>query len=256
MNIHPTAIISKDAVIGKGVVIGPYSVIGPKVTIGDGTVIDSHVVINGETIIGKNNHIYPYASIGQDPQDLKYNGENTKLIIGDGNRIREFCTINRGTTAAWETRIGDNNLFLSYGHIAHDCVVGNNCVFSNNATLGGHVHVGDHVVIGGLTPVHQFVKIGSHAMIGGASAVNQDIAPFLIAEGNKAKTHGINLVGLKRRGFTDEDVEIIKDVYKIVYRSKLMLEKAVETVKEKYSGNKHVEYFLDFIKQSERGLCR
>ena len=256
MTIHPTAIVSKDAVIGKGVVIGPFCVIGPKVTIGDGTVIDSHVVIEGTTIIGKNNHIFPYVSLGQDPQDVKYNGEPTKLVIGDNNRIREFCTINRGTTQAWETVIGNNNLFLSYGHIAHDCRVGDNCIFSNNATLGGHVHVGDHVVIGGLTPVHQFVKIGSHVMVGGASAVNQDIAPFLIAEGNKAKTHGINVVGLKRRGFTEEEVEIIKDAYRIVFRSKLMLNDAITSLEENYGSDKNIKYFIEFIKNSERGICR
>lgn len=256
MTIHSTAIVAKDAIIGKGVDIGPYVIIGSKVTIGDGTVIGAHSVIEGETIIGKNNTIFPFTTIGLAPQDLKYKGEDTKLIIGDNNKIREFCSIHRGTIAAGETRIGNGNLFLAYGHIAHDCKVGDNCIFSNNATLAGHVEVGDYVVIGGLTPIHQFVKIGSHAMIGGASAVNQDIAPFLIAEGNKAKTHGINIVGLKRRGFADEDVEIIKDAYKIVFRSKLMLEQAVSTLKEKYPNNEHINYFIEFIKNSERGICR
>jgi UDP-N-acetylglucosamine acyltransferase len=256
MKIHSTAIVSKDAVIGKNVEIGPYTVIGANVTIGEGTVIGSHSVIEGETIIGKNNVFFPFVTIGVEPQDLKYKGEKTKLIIGDNNKIREFCSIHRGTIAAGETRIGSNNLFLAYGHIAHDCRVGDNCIFSNNATLAGHVEVEDYVIIGGLTPIHQFVKIGSHAMIGGASAVNQDIAPFLIAEGNKAKTHGINIVGLKRRGFSDEDIDIIKDGYKIVFRSKLMLETAIIKLNEKYPENKHINYFIEFIKKSERGICR
>ena len=256
MTIHSTAIVSKDAVIGKGVEIGPYTVVGPNVTIGEGTVIGAHSVIEGETIIGKNNVFFPFVSIGLEPQDLKYKGENTKLIIGDNNKVREFCSIHRGTIAAGETKIGNDNLFLAYGHIAHDCRVRDNCIFSNNATLAGHVEVGDFVVIGGLTPIHQFVKIGSHTMIGGASAVNQDIAPFLIAEGNKAKTHGINVVGLKRRGFSDEDIEIIKDGYKIVFRSKMMLDKAILTLSEKYPDNKHINYFIEFIKNSERGICR
>lgn len=256
MTIHSTAIVSKDAVIGNNVEIGPYAVIGANVTIGDGCKIGAHAVIEGETIIGKNNVFYPFVSIGLDPQDVKYKGENTKLVIGDNNKIREFCSIHRGTVAAGETRIGDNNLFLAYGHIAHDCKVGNNCIFSNNATLAGHVEVEDYVIIGGLTPIHQFVKVGSHVMIGGASAVNQDIVPFVIAEGNKAKTHGVNMVGLKRRGFTDEDIEIIKDGYKIVFRSKMMLSTALSELKAKYPDNEHINYFIEFINKSERGICR
>lgn len=256
MSIHSTAVVSKNAVIGKGVVIGPYAVIGDKVKIGDGTVIGSHVVIDGDTTIGEYNNIYPFASLGQDPQDLKYKGEDTKLIIGDRNLIREFVTINKGTIAAGKTQIGNNNVLLSYGHVAHDCIVGNNCIFSNNATLAGHVEVGDHVVIGGMTPIHQFVKIGSHAMIGGASAVNMDILPFCTAEGNKAVLRGLNSVGLKRRGFSVEDIKMIKDAYKILFRSNLKLDDAVNEIKEKYSGNANIDYMLDFISKATRGLTR
>lgn len=256
MSIHSTAVISKNAVIGKGVVVGPYAVIGDKVKIGQGTVIGSHVVIDGDTTIGEYNNIYPFASLGQDPQDLKYKGEETKLIIGDRNIIREFVTINKGTLAAGKTQIGNDNVLLSYGHIAHDCIVGNNCVFSNNATLAGHVEVGDFVVIGGMTPIHQFVKVGSHAMIGGASAVNMDIIPFSTAEGNKANLRGLNSVGLKRRGFTAEDIKNLKEAYKILFRSNMRLEEAVSLLKTRFSDDKNINYLLEFISKSQRGITR
>lgn len=256
MSIHSTAVISKNAILGKGVVVGPYAIIGDKVKIGQGTIIGSHVVIDGDTTIGEYNNIYPFASLGQDPQDLKYKGEETKLIIGDRNIIREFVTINKGTTAAGKTQIGNDNVLLSYGHIAHDCIVGNNCIFSNNATLAGHVEVGDFVVIGGMTPIHQFVKIGSHAMIGGAAAVNMDVIPFATAEGNKACLRGLNSVGLKRRGFTSEDIKALKDAYKILFRSNLRLEEAVAEIKNKYKEDKNISYLVDFISKCQRGLTR
>ena len=256
MNIHTTAIIGEGAKIHKSVKIAPYAIIGENVTIGKGTTIGSHAVINGETIIGENNTIFHSVSIGVVPQDLKFNGEKTKTVIGNNNTIREFVTIHRGTEAALETKIGDNNLFMVYSHVAHDCIVGDNCILANSATLAGHVQLGDFVIVGGLTPVHQFVKIGSYAMIGGASAVNQDIVPFVIAEGNKAVTHGINIVGLRRKGFSREDMSNLKDAYKTIFRSGLKLVDATQSVKEEYPDDKNIEYLLDFISKSERGICR
>ena len=254
--IHQTAIVEKGAVIGENVKIGPYSVIGKDVKIGDGTVIDSHVVITGKTTIGKNNKIYSYASVGQDPQDLKYAGEDTELVIGDNNKIREFVTINKGTLAANKTQIGNNNLLMAYVHVAHDVVLGNNCVLANNVTLAGHVEVSDNVVIGGLTPVHQWVKIGEHAMIGGASAVTQDIAPFVTAEGNRVRVRGLNLTGLKRRGFTDEEISNLKKAYRIIFRSNLPLKDAVDEVVEKFPEDKNLKYMVEFISSCSRGIAR
>lgn len=256
MNIHPTAIISKEAVIEDGVIIEPYVVIEGEVIIKKGSKIGSHTVIKGPTTIGENNEISPFVSLGQDPQDVKYSNERTELIIGNNNRIREFATLHRGTEAAGKTVIGDGNLFLAYTHIAHDCIVGDNCILSNNATLAGHVELGNNIVVGGLTPVHQFVKVGDHAMIGGASAVNKDVLPFTLVEGNRAKTFGINAIGLSRRGFGDEEILILKDAYKVMFRSKLLLADAIRTLKEKYPSDKNVKQILDFAEKSERGLCR
>ncbi len=256
MNIHPSAIVSEKAKIADNVVIGPYCIVGEKVEIGEGTILSSHIVIDGDTTIGKNNEIFPFASIGLKPQDLKYKNEDTKVIIGDNNKIRECVTIHKGTTHSNVTQIGNNNLLMAYAHVAHDCVVGNNCVLANNATLAGHVEVGDFVIVGGLTPIHQFVKVGDHAMIGGASAINQDILPFMMAEGNKANIRGINAVGLKRRGFSDEEIGEIKDANKIIFRSNLALNDAVEELKNKYPNSKNIKYIIDFINKSERGVCR
>lgn len=256
MKIHPTAIVAEGANIEEGVIIGPYAIIGENVTIKKGSKIGAHSVIDGITIIGENNEIFPFVSIGLVPQDLKYKDEETRVVIGNNNKIREFVTIHKGTDARWETKIEDNNLLMAYVHVAHDCIVGNNCILANNATLAGHVTVEDNVIVGGLTPVHQFVKIGSHAIIGGASAVNQDILPFMMAEGNKTNIRGLNLVGLKRRGFSDENISNLKDAFKIIFRSNLMLEEAVRTLKEKYKEDKNIKHLLDFISKSERGLCR
>lgn len=256
MNIHPTAIVSEKAEIGKNVSIGPFCIIGDKVKIGEGTNLRSHIVVDGDTEIGKNNDIFPFASIGVKPQDLKYDNEDTKVIIGDNNQIRESVTIHRGTTHSYVTKIGNNNLLMAYSHVAHDCIIGNNCILANSATLAGHVILDDFVIVGGLTPVHQFVKIGSHVMIGGASAVNQDILPFMMAEGNKAGIRGINAVGLKRRGFSDEEIAEIKDAYRIIFRDNNALLDAVNILKEKYSESKHINYLIEFINKSERGVCR
>jgi UDP-N-acetylglucosamine acyltransferase len=256
MNIHPTAIVSNKAIIEKNVTIGPFCIVGDNVKIGEGTVLRSHIVVEGDTTIGKNNDIFSFVSIGVKPQDLKYDDEDTKVVIGDNNQIRESVTIHRGTTHSYITKIGSYNLLMAYSHVAHDCVVGDHCILANTATLAGHVILGDYVIVGGLTPVHQFVKIGSHAMIGGASAVNQDILPFMMAEGNKATIRGINSVGLKRRGFTDEQINIIKDAHRIIFREKRALIDATNLLIEKYPDCENIKYILKFINESERGVCR
>ncbi|MDX9796415.1 MAG: acyl-ACP--UDP-N-acetylglucosamine O-acyltransferase, partial [Arcobacteraceae bacterium] len=210
-NIHKTAIIEDGAKIGENVTIGAYTIIGSQVTIGEGTSIGSHTVIEGKTTIGQNNQIFSHAALGTIPQDLKFAGEEVELIIGNNNKIREFTLFNPGTSGGGSiTRIGDNNLFMGYTHVAHDVIVGNNCVFANVATLAGHVEIGDFVVVGGLTPVHQFCKIGSHAMIAGGSVLTQDIPPFCLAEGNRAVLRGLNLNGLRRRFENRADIDAIK----------------------------------------------
>jgi len=254
--IHKTAIVEEGAILGKGVEIGPYTIIGSEVIIGDNTIIESHVVIDGITIIGENNKIYSYASIGKESQDLKYKGEPTKTIIGNNNRIREFVTIHRGTDDKWETVIGNNNLLMVYVHIAHDVVVGNNCILANNVTLAGHVTVDDFAIIGGLTPVHQFCRIGSHSMTGGGSAIVQDVPPFVLAEGNKAIARGLNSVGLSRRGFSKEDVSTLKKVYRLIFRSKMRLKDALAESEKNYGDNPHVKVFVDFIRNSHRGIIK
>ncbi len=256
VEIHETAIIAEGAVLEDGVKIGPYCVIGKDVKIGKNTLLESHVVVEGITEIGEGNKIHSFASIGKDSQDLKYKGEPTKTIIGNNNKIREFVTIHRGTTDRWETRVGDNNLIMAYVHIAHDVIVGDNCIFSNNATLAGHVTVDSNALVGGLTPVHQFCRIGSYSMTGGASAINQDICPFVLAEGNKAKIRGLNSVGLRRRGFSDEEIRNLKKAYKLIFRSGMPLKEAIEELKSTYSEDKNVMYLVDFIEKSDRGIAR
>lgn len=256
VEIHSTAIVEEGAILGEGVKIGPYCIIGKDVKIGKNTILQSHVVIEGITEIGENNIIYSFVSIGKVNQDLKYKGEPTKTIIGSNNTIREFVTIHRGTDDRWETRIGNNNLLMAYVHIAHDVIVKDNCIFSNNVTLAGHVVVDSFAIIGGLTGVHQFCRIGSYCMIGGASAVNQDIAPFILAEGNKAKVRGLNTVGLRRRGFADEEISTLKKVYRILFRKKIPLKEAIEEVEKDFIDDKNIKYLVDFIKSSDRGIAR
>lgn len=257
MRIHPTAIIAKNAKIDESVSIGAYSVIGDSVVIKKGTKISEHVVISGDTLIGENNEIFPFASIGQAPQDLKYNGENTKLIIGNNNKIREFVTINKGTIASGKTIIGNDNLFMAYTHVAHDCIIKNNCVFANAATLGGHVEIDDYVVVGGLSGVHQFVKIGSNVMIGATSAIVKDVLPYVTIKGSEnPKVRGLNLVGLKRRGLSSEDTKILKEAYKIIYTGKKILKDILIELEDKYQGNEYIKYLINFARKSERGIYR
>ncbi len=257
MNIHPTAIIEPGARLGEGVSVGAYTIIGSDVEIGDGTWIGPHVVINGPTRIGRENRIHQFASLGEAPQDKKYAGEPTRLEVGDGNIVREFVTINRGTVSGGGlTRIGDNNLLMAYIHIAHDCRVGNNTIFSNNASLAGHVTVGDWAILSGFTLVHQFCSLGAHCFTGMGSAISKDVPPYLMVAGNPAEPHGINKEGLKRRGFTPEAIQNLRRAYKVLYRSGLSLEEAKAKLREMASVNEEVKPFADFLEKSKRGITR
>jgi UDP-N-acetylglucosamine acyltransferase len=253
-NIHKTAIIEEGAILGDNITIGPFTIIGKEVKIGDGTTVDSNTVIDGKTTIGKNNHIFSHAAIGTIPQDLKFDGEDVELIIGDNNKIREFTLFNPGTIGGGSiTRIGDNNLFMGYTHVAHDVIIGNNCVFANGATMAGHVEIDDFVVIGGLTPIHQFCKIGTHAMIGGASAVAQDIPPYCLVEGNKAVLRGLNLNGLRRRFKNREDINEIKSAYKTLFESGNPLADSAKEIMET-TNNEHVKELANFVLNTKRGI--
>lgn len=253
--IHSTAIIDKSAIIGQDVQIGPYVVIGEGVTIGDGTTVGAHTTIEFAQI-GKNCKIFPHASIGLAPQDLKYAGEKTIAVIGDGTKIREFVTINRGTSAGGKTIVGNNCLFMACSHVAHDCIVGNNVIAANCAAIAGHVEVGDNVVIGGFVGMHQFTKIGKNVMLGAGSMVGMDIIPFVCAQGDRAKLIGLNLVGLKRNRIPIAEIENIKHAYKILFMSNLMLNDALEKVKEELGTSSYVCDIIDFISKSQRGICR
>lgn len=255
--IHPTAIIDPSAKLGAGVSVGPYSVIGADVEIGDNTWIGPHVVINGPTTIGADNKVHQFASIGEGPQDLKYNGEPTRLEIGDRNTIRECVTINRGTvTGGGLTKVGSDNLLMAYIHIAHDCQIGNHVIFSNNASLAGHAHVGDYVILSGFTLVHQFCAIGDYAFTGMGSAISKDVPPYLMISGNPAAPHGLNKVGLKRRGFSEEQIRNLNRVYKILYRQGLSLEEATAQIEEMAKSSEEVVRFAEFLKSSTRSIIR
>lgn len=255
--IHPTSIVETGAKIHGNVKIGPFCCIGANVEIDEGTVIHSHVVINGITKIGKDNQIYQFASIGEVNQDLKYKNEPTQTLIGDRNIIRENVTIHRGTTQGCGiTEIGNDNLFMINTHIAHDCRIGSRCILANNVTLGGHIIIDDFAIIGGLTAIHQFCIIGAHAMVGGCSGVVQDVPPYVIAQGNHATAFGINIEGLKRRGFSKESIQILRLCYKILYRSQLSFNEAHNEIAELAQNHPEVDQFLKFFKQSTRGIIR
>jgi len=252
-DIHKTAIIEDGATIGENVTIGAFTLISKDVIIGDGTTIGSHCIIEGRTTIGKNNQIFSHAALGTIPQDLIFNGEDVELIIGDNNKIREFTLINPGTEGGGGvTQIGDNNLLMGYVHIAHDVKIGNNCILANAVTLAGHVELGDYVVIGGMTPIHQFVKIGEHAMIGGASAVAQDIPPYCLAEGNRAKLRGLNLTGLRRRFEDRKIIDELKRAYKELFESGKPIKEVANKLLE--SDNRYVKHLAEFILNSKRGI--
>lgn len=259
--IHPTAIVSPSAELHGSVTIGPYSIIGAHVQIGANTSVAAHVVIEGHTRIGQHNRIFQFNSLGAIPQDKKYAGEPCRLEIGDHNTIREFCTFNIGSPGdVGITRVGDHNWIMAYVHIAHDCKVGNHTVLANNATLAGHVHVGDYVTLGGLSGVHQFVKIGAHAMVGFASAITQDVPPYLLVDGNPLAVRGINVVGLKRRGCSAEQIAAIKQMHKLLYRDGLTFENAKIAVAALSAvipeAATEVALMSDFLAQAERGIAR
>ena len=255
--IDARAIVSPDAQLAPDVTVGPFSIIGPQVQIGARTVIGPHAVVNGPTTIGEDNRIFQFASIGDAPQDKKYRGEPTQLIIGDRNVFRESCTINRGTTHdKGVTRIGSDNLFMAFSHVAHDCLIGNNTVFANSVAMGGHVEVGDWVILGGLVAVHQFTKIGAHAFLGGGAILSRDVPPYVMVAGNPAVPHGVNAEGLRRRGFTEEQIRNIRDAYRVLYRADLKLADALARLAPLAEEHAEIRSFVEFIQGSTRSLVR
>lgn len=255
--IDPMAVVSDGARLDQGVEVGPFSVIGDGVRVGADTIIGPHVVLEGRTTIGKGNRIFQFASIGTIPQDLKYAGEDSELIIGDRNQIREYATIHRGTAGGgMVTRIGDDGLFMTYSHVAHDCQIGNGVILGCTAILAGHILIEDGAILSGHTGVHQFCRIGRFAYVGGASVVVKDVPPFTTVQGDRAKLIGLNLEGLKRKDFTSDQISNLKKAYRIVFRSGLVLEEAVARVKAEIPQDPNVELFTDFIQGSERGVTR
>lgn len=257
MSIHPTAIVDPEAKLDSSVTVGPFSLIGPKVQIGAGTVVGPHVVIEGDTTLGVENHLFQFASLGAAPQDLKYAGEPTRLILGDRNRVREFATLHRGTVGGGGvTRVGSDNLFMANSHVAHDCQVGDGVILANCATLAGHVVVADHVILGGLSAVHQFTRLGRHAFVSGGAMVAMDIPPYCTAQGDRAKLAGLNTVGLSRHGYSAEAIARIKTAYKILFRSRLGLREAVAKVRAELASHPEIDELLGFIEGSDRGIAR
>jgi UDP-N-acetylglucosamine acyltransferase len=256
--VHPTAIVHPKARLGKGVSVGPYCVIEAGVEIGEGTEVMNHVTLQGPLVLGRRNRVFPFASLGQDPQDKKFRpGEPSSLEIGDDNVIREYVTINRGTKGGTGvTRVGDRNWIMAYCHIAHDCQVGNDTVFANCATLGGHVHVDDFAYLGGFTAVHQFCSVGEMVMTGGHTMIAQDVAPYVIAVGNRVRLFGINKIGLERNGVPPEDIKAIQEAYRLYFRSKLSSEEGLAAIESKLAGSSYAQRFAAFIRNSKRGVCR
>lgn len=259
--IHPTAIVDAKAQLGDNVQVGPYSIIGEHVTIGAGSVVGSHCVIDGRTTIGSNNTFYRFCSIGGIPQDKKYRNEPTELVIGDGNTVREYVTINTGTVQdVGTTRLGDDNWIMAYVHIAHDCQIGSHTVIANAVQLAGHIHIGDWTILGGLSAVHQFVRIGAHTMVGGTSSIRQDIPPYLIGAGDPFRPVGINSEGLGRRGYSADVIASLKEAYKILYRRKLTVNQAIEQIRllqlERPQAHDAIQALIGFIETSERGIVR
>ena len=255
--IHPMALVADSAVIADDVEIGPFAVIGENVEIGSGTRIDSHVVVNGPSKIGENNRIYQFASIGDDPQDMKYADEPTRLEIGDRNTIREYCTISRGTVQdEGTTSIGDDNWLMAYAHVAHDCRVGNNTVMANGTTLAGHVHVGDWVIFAGYSGAHQYCHIGAHAFLGMYAGSSRDVSAYTMIAGQPPTPRGINSEGLKRRGFTGDQIRNIKDAYNVVYRQGLKLGQAIDELNSRVDEQPELRIFIDSLHTTDRGLLR
>jgi UDP-N-acetylglucosamine acyltransferase len=255
--IHPTAVVHPEAELAPGVRIGPYAVIAAGVRIGEGTEVGPHAVIEGPTLLGRDNRVFPFASLGQAPQDLKYRGERTTLTIGDGNNFREFVTVNRGTSGGGgDTRVGDHNLFMAYVHVAHDCKVGNRTVFANNATLAGHVEIEDFVVVGGMAAVGQFARVGESAFVAAGAMVSLDVPPYCLAQGDRAKLFGLNVVGLRRRGLTRDQIHCIESAYRTAFRSGLTLDEACRRITEEMPDVPEVAKFVSFLRRCERGVTR
>jgi UDP-N-acetylglucosamine acyltransferase len=259
--IHPTAIVDPGAELAESVSIGPYAVVGAGVRIGEGTRIGAHCTLEGPMTLGRDNVVHPHAALGCTPQDMKYKGEPTELVVGDRNTVFQFCTFSRGTAQdAGVTRVGDDNWIMAYVHIAHDVQLGSRCILANNATLAGHVHVGDWVIVGGLTGVHQFCKIGAHAMTGFQSHVSQDVPPFMMVSGNPLGVHGFNVEGLRRRGFSRERIGLVKQMHRLLYRDGLTLDAAkaqIEALRGTVDGgDADIAMLLDFLAVSTRGIAR
>jgi UDP-N-acetylglucosamine acyltransferase len=254
--IDPAARVDSGAVLGAGVHVGPWCWVGPQVRLGDGCRLDSMVRLDGQTEIGPRNHFHQGAVVGSAPQDLKYRGAPSRVIVGEGNVFREYCTVNRATDEGEVTQIGDHCLIMAYAHVAHNCVVGNHVILANSANLAGHVELGDYAIIGGVTPVHQFVKIGCHAIIGGGCRVPVDVAPYMKAAGNPLRVFGLNSVGLERRGFSAEAQQALRSLYRIFFRSPLLKEQAIARIREELPDLPEVRVFLEFVERSERGLAR
>lgn len=254
LDIHPTAVVHREAEIADDVVIGPYAVIGPQVRIGGGSWVGAHAVLEGQTSLGRNNRVFHGAVIGAVPQDLKYRGEPTAVVIGDGNTIREYASIHLACIEGETTSIGNGNLIMAYAHVAHNCRVGNGAILANSVNLAGHVEVHDHAIIGGVTPVHQFVRIGCHAIIGGGFRVPKDVPPFMRAGGYPLRVAGLNSVGLERHGFDEERRAVLKRAYRILFRSGLNVSQALERLRLEFGADDDVRTLIDFIAASERGI--
>jgi UDP-N-acetylglucosamine acyltransferase len=256
-NVHPTAIVDSRAELDSSVEVGPYCLLGAGVKIGKESKIYSHAVIQGRTTLGEGNEVFPFATIGSIPQDLKYKGEPSELLIGNRNTIREYVSLNPGTAGGgMVTRVGDRNLLMMYCHIAHDCIIGNHNVIANGATLGGHVVIEDFVIVGGLVGIHQFVKIGTGAILGAGSMVSKDVPPYCNATGDRARLRGLNVEGLKRRGFQKSVIEAIHKAYRIAFQSRLKTDDALKKIRQEIAAIPEVERFVSFIAESQRGVCR
>ena len=256
-SIHPSAVIAPGAELDHGVWVGPYAVIGPRVRIGQDSSIGPHSVIEGRTTVGRENQIFQFASVGAIPQDKKYQGEDSSLTIGDRNTIREFATLNIGTAGGgMATRVGDDNLFMVYSHVGHDCQIGNNVILANCATLAGHVILEDYVGVGGLAAIHQFTRVGESAYLGGGAMVSLDVPPYCIAQGDRARLFGLNLIGLKRRGFGEEQVSALKKAYRTLFAEGLSLKDAIGRTRQEQAASREAVYLVEFIAASQRGLCR
>ena len=254
--IHATAVVDPKAELAGDVVIGPYAIVEENVVIGEGTEVGPHALVAYGSRIGKRCKIHKGAVVGTIPQDLKFAGEETTLEVGDGTVIREFCTLNRGTSDRWKTEVGSNCLLMAYVHVAHDCVIGNNVILANAVNMAGHVVIGDYVGIGGMVPIHQFVRIGRHAFVGGGYRVPKDVPPFILVAGEPLKFAGINRVGLRRRGFSSETIDLLRRVYKLIYRSDLNVSQAITRIKEEFPLEGVVKEVVDFIESSERGIVK